>query len=99
MKALWALFILGQILNAGNMNYQQEIGLYEVNHFIYGEHPSRNEIYRIKALECAGLYGATKIFPKHAKSILSFANGVAWGVMYFDYNNQRYSGVEFKFRW
>jgi len=31
VKFLWALFIAGQIISAGNMNYQQEAGYYEYN--------------------------------------------------------------------
>ena len=41
MNYLWALFIAGQILSAGNMNYQQEAGYYEINHYVYSRHPSK----------------------------------------------------------
>lgn len=94
MKYLWVLFIAGQILNAGNMNYQQQNGYYEINP-IYGEHPSANQIYKIKALECVGLYGLTKIVPKYEKPMLVLANTVVWGMIYMDNK----SGISLAFRW
>ncbi len=95
MKPLWILFIAGQILNAGNMNYQQENGYYEINDSIYGKHPSKQKVYTIKALETLGVYGATKIFPKHEESIVAGASGFVWGFIYYD--NKR--GIELKYEW
>jgi len=48
MNWLWALFIAGQILSAGNMNYQQEMGYWEINP-IYEKHPSKQQVYFTKA--------------------------------------------------
>ena len=94
MKLLWLLFIAGQILNAGNMNYQQENGYYEINP-IYGEHPSANEIYTIKAIECLGIYGLTKAIPEYEKPMLVVANMVVWGMIYTDKKN----GIALSVRW
>ncbi len=94
MKSLWILFIAGQILNAGNMNCQQQNGYYEINP-IYGEHPSANQIYKIKALECIGLYGLTKVVPKYEKPMLIGANVIVWGMIYRDYKH----GIALSVRW
>lgn len=85
MKYLWILFIAGQILNAGNMNYQQEIGLSEINRTVYSEHPTANQIYKTKAIECIAVYGFTKLVPELEKPILIMANVVVWGMIYSDY--------------
>ena len=95
MKVLWALFIAGQLLNAGNMNYQQEHGYYEINDSIYGKHPSKGKVYTVKALETLVVYGATKILPKYEEAIVAGASGFVWGFIYYD-NKQ---GVAFKFKW
>ncbi len=84
MKVFWALFIVGQLFSVGNMNYQQERGMYETNDLIYGKHPKAHRIYKIKALESVGVYGATKLFPKYEKHILIGANCVVWGFIYSD---------------
>ena len=94
MKALWALFIAGQILSAGNMNYQQEMGYYEINP-IYGEHPTQERIYLTKAIEIGLVYGATKVLPKHKKTILKLSNSVCWGFIISD----RHKGIHFGLRW
>jgi hypothetical protein len=94
VKLLWVLFITGQILSAGNMNYQQENGYYEINS-LYGKHPSRQEIYTIKATECLAVYGLTKAFPKYKEHILVSANTMVWTFIYYD--NQR--GIALNFRW
>jgi hypothetical protein len=75
-NALWATFIVLQIFSAGNMNYQQEQGYYEINP-IYGMHPSKERVYITKAVETGIVYGLTKLFPKHEKCILVGANTVA----------------------
>ena len=85
VKTLWILFIAGQIFNAGNMNYAQENGYYEKNSFIYGKHPTANQIYKIKVLECVVLYGLTKAIPKYEKPMLAVANEVVWGMIYTEY--------------
>lgn len=96
MKLLWVLFIAGQIVNAGNMNYQQENGYYEINDRIYGKHPSKNKVYSIKAFECLGVYGATKIFPKYEKPILGAVTAGVWGMIYYDHKKL---GITLGFNW
>ena len=93
MKALWILFIAGQILSAGNMNYQQEMGYYEINP-IYSEHPSKNQVYLTKAVEIGLVYGATKIFPEKKKEILTGSNFVCWGFIVTD----KFKGIHLGFR-
>ena len=94
MNYLWALFIAGQIISAGNMNYQQEMGYYEIN-FIYGKHPSKEQVYITKAVEVGVVYGLTKLMPKYEKEIVSFASGVCWGFIYSD----KQKGIHLGFRW
>lgn len=93
MKTLWALFLIGQLLSAGNMNYQQEAGYYELNP-IYGKHPSKERVYITKACEIGGMYALTKIFPEHEKVLLTAANTVCWGFIIDDYRK----GIAFEFR-
>ena len=57
--ALWVLFLGLQVFGAGNINYQQEAGYYEMNP-IYGRHPSKTKVYAIKAIETGLIYGITK---------------------------------------
>jgi hypothetical protein len=92
MKVLWVSFIFFTILNAGNMNYQQEQGYTEINP-IYSEHPSKQRVYITKALGIAGVYGLTKIFPKYDKPILIGANTVAIGAIVYD---TQVVGIEMK---
>jgi len=94
MKILWTLFIAGQIISAGNMNYQQEMGYYEIN-FIYNNHPSKERVYITKALEIGVVYGATRLFPKHKKDILVVSNTFCWGFIISD----REKGIKFGVRW
>lgn len=94
MKALWVIFLLGQALSAGNMNYQQEMGYYEINP-IYGEHPTKEQVYLTKAVEIGLVYGATKVMPKYKKEILTLANGVCWGFIISD----REKGIKLGLRW
>lgn len=94
MKFLWSLFIAGQILSAGNMNYQQEAGYYEINP-IYGRHPSRSRIYATKIVETIALYGLTKALPKYKKEILVGSNAACWGFIVSD----RIKGIGLNFRW
>ena len=98
MKSLWILFILGQIFSAGNMNHQQEAGFYEINpiYHIYGDmHPSKDQVYLTKAVEIAGVYGLTKLFPKHKKAILGTACGLTLGFIAYD----NMMGIKMKVRW
>ena len=83
IDALWALFIAGQIFTAGNMNYQQEQGYYEINP-LYGKHPSKERVYITKAAEIGAVYALTKIFPKHEKKILVGVNTVMIGFILYD---------------
>lgn len=94
MKSLWILFIVGQILSAGNMNYQQEMGYHEINP-IYRKHPSEGRVYATKIIETSVLYGVTKILPKHEKEILVAGNFICWGFIVSD----RIKGISFKLRW
>ncbi|MCK5610508.1 hypothetical protein KAR91_52025 [Candidatus Pacearchaeota archaeon] len=84
MKALWILFIAGQIINAGNMNYQQDMGYYETTPY-YSRHPSKSEVYLVKVGGTIAVYATTKILPKHETLILLGANVVVWGFVYDDY--------------
>jgi len=94
MNALWIAFMLGQLLNAGNINYAQDQGYYE-NNPIYGEHPSSSKVYAIKAAEILAVYGLTEIFPKHEKKILIGSNVIVWATLVVD---KEYHGVSVKFR-
>ena len=94
LKVLWGFLIVGQLLSAGNMNYQQERGYYEINP-AYTKHPSKERVYLTKTLELGLLYTATKIFPKHQKTLLIAANAACWGFIIYD----RAIGIDFKFRW
>lgn len=85
IKSLWILFIAGQIFSAGNINYQQEMGYYEINP-IYGKYPSVERVYITKAAEIGGLYVLTKIFPKYEKELLTGANHVLFSFIVNDNN-------------
>lgn len=91
MKPLLLSFILLTLFGAGNMNYQQEHGMYEINP-IYGRHPSSERIYITKAMGVAGVYGLTKLLPKHEDGILLGANMVAMGFIWQDYSQ----GIEMR---
>lgn len=83
MKELWLAFILGQLINAGHINYQQTHGYYEVNP-LYGRHPKPEIVYAIKAGEILAIWGATRLWPEHEKGILIGANTIVWGVIIAD---------------
>jgi len=91
---LWVFFTLGQILSAGNMNYQQEAGYYEINP-IYGKHPSKRRVYLTKAVEIIGLYVLTAFLPDYRYLFLVGANIVCFGFIIYD----KIKGIAFKFRW
>ena len=93
-KALWILLIAGQVLSAGNMNYQQETGYYEINP-IYGDYPDRGRVYLTKAVELALVYGATKTAPGYKTEILAGSNMLCWGFIASD----RMKGISFGMRW
>ena len=93
MNYLWALFIAGQIISAGNMNYQQEMGYYEINR-IYDRYPSKQEVYWTKAIGTGLVFAATKIFPEQEKGILIGANTICWGFIITD----RMKGIHLGFR-
>ena len=92
--ALWVFFISMQVFQAGNINYQQEAGYYEINP-LYGRHPSKEKVYLIKAAETAVVYGATKIFPKYERPILLFCMAVQVGFFVYD----RQQGISMSVRW
>ena len=83
MNSLWALFIVLQVYNAGNINYQQENGYYEINP-IYGRHPSKQQVYLTKTCETLAVYGATKLFPDYKEKILIGANSIALSFVWYD---------------
>lgn len=93
-ELLWGLFIAGQIFSAGNMNYQQEAGYYEVNP-LYGEHPSKERVYLTKAAEIGAVFALTKIFPKYDKEILIGANSVLIGFIIYDHKKGISMSVRF----
>ena len=81
--ALAGTFVLGQILNTGNMIYSQNHGYYEVNSG-YGKHPGKDTIYTIKAIETIGVLGSVWLFKNYRKEILIPANVVVWGMIIND---------------
>lgn len=91
--ALWVLFLGLQVFGAGNINYQQEAGYYELNP-IYGRHPSSGKVYCIKAAETALVYGVTKVFPKHENKIIAGAIGLQLSFIAYDHNK----GIAMKMR-
>jgi len=93
MTWLWILFITGQVINAGNMNYHQDAGYYETTSY-YSTHPSRKEVYVGKVAGTLAVYGATRLFPRYKKPVLIGANVVVWGFIYDD--NKK--GIAFKVR-
>jgi hypothetical protein len=80
---LWIALLVGQIFSAGNMNHQQEIGMHEINP-IYPKYPSKERIYYTKGAEAVGVYGLTKMFPKHKNNILKVANIGVYGFIISD---------------
>jgi hypothetical protein len=88
---LWTLLIVGQIFSAGNMNYQQEHGYYEINP-LYPKHPSMERIIFTKSAELGGVYLATKKFRRHKKIILKVSNSLVYG---FIVNDKR-KGISMK---
>ena len=84
IKLLWIFFIAGQIVNAGNINYQQDAGYYETTSY-YSRHPNKREVYLVKAGGTIAVYVTAKIFPKYETLILLGANAVVWGFIYDDH--------------
>ena len=78
--ALAGTFILGQILNTGNMIYQQNSGYSEINPG-YGKHPGKDTIYLIKSLETISVLSSAWLFKKYRKEILIPANVIVWGTI------------------
>ena len=95
MNWLWAAFIAGQILNGGNINYQQQNGYYEINQAIYSKHPDSKRVWITKGLETGVVYGLTKIFPDKKKEILTGANFTVYGFIISD----KFKGIHLGFRW
>lgn len=92
---LFILFLIGQTLSAGNMNWQQMMGYREINP-IYGKHPSPIRIYTTKVIETliiliilSALYGFQELM------LLVFVNLVCWGFIIYD----RVKRIPFKMVW
>lgn len=81
--ALWILLIIGQICSAGNMNYQQDKGYYEINP-AFTKHPSKERIYYTKGASMLVLYSLTKAYPKYKKPLLIVANAEVYGFILYD---------------
>ena len=94
MNWLWAAFIAGQIINGGNINYQQQNGYYEINQTVYSKHPSNQRVWITKAAEIGIVYGLTKVFPEKKKEILAGSNFVCWGFIVSD----KFKGIRLGFR-
>jgi hypothetical protein len=94
MKLLWILYVAGQIFSTGNMNYQQKIGMYEINP-AYPKHPSKERIIYTKSFSTLCVYGATKKWPKYKKSILVGANVQVYGFIISDKLNGISMSVSF----
>jgi len=87
MNLLWGLFIGLQVMSAGNINYQQEHGYYEINpiYHIYGDrHPSKEQVYLTKVIETGGVFVATKIFPEYKEAIVKGASTICVSFMVYD---------------
>ena len=80
---LWTLLIVGQIFSAGNMNYQQSEGYYEINP-AFNKHPSSERIYYTKAATMLGIYGFTRKYPEYEKPLLIAANIQVYGFILYD---------------
>src|SRR6056297_1781854 len=90
----WWLFVTGQIMQWGNINYMQDMGMYETND-LYGEHPSKQKTGWIKAGEMAVVYLLCQEFPEHRNKLLKFCNFVVYGFMIYD---ACHNGVAMEFR-
>ena len=77
---LASTFVLGQILNTGNMIYQQNSGYYEINP-VFGKHPGKDTIYAIKGLETLAVLGSLWLLKDYRKHILIPANVIVWGTI------------------
>ena len=92
------IFIVGQVLNTGNMIWQQSEGYYEINP-IYGAYPSVRRIYMTKIIETIGIFGlfAFIAIPYFviAFIMLVIANLICWGFITYD----RLKGIPFKMEW
>jgi len=81
---LWILFLTGQVLNTGNMNWQQDNNYNELNP-LYGAHPTRLRIYATKILQTLLIFGVFWICPNILQIILMvLVNIVVWGILYYD---------------
>jgi len=81
---LWILFLTGQVLNTGNMNWQQDNNYIELNP-LYGSHPTRLRIYVTKILQTLLIFGVFWICPNILQIILMvLVNIVVWGILYYD---------------
>jgi len=90
----WWLFFVGQVMQWGNMNYMQDIGMYEMND-LYGNHPSKQKVGWIKAGELTVVYLLCQEFPEHRDKLLKFTNIVTYGMMIYD---ACHNGVALRFR-
>jgi len=90
----WWLFFVGQVMQWGNINWQQEHGYYEMND-LYGDHPSKQKVGWIKAGELTVVYLLCQEFPEHRNKLLKFVNVVTYGMMIYD---ACHNGVALEFR-
>lgn len=86
------------VLHWGNVNYQQSIGYYEINDWLFfgEEHPSYDQIAAEFSL---GIYGLKKIIDKNPKLAKPLIVGVTGYMLYWierDFNDDNLSW-KFKF--
>jgi len=102
---LFIFFLIGQILSAGNMNWQQAEGYREINP-LYGKHPSIQTVYIIKIIQTALIYYVLSFvlynkFTTHDLALvlvlisLIIVNLICWGFIAYD----RIKDIPFKMVW
>ena len=92
------IFIVGQVLNTGNMIWQQMNGYREINP-IYGAYPSVRRIYITKIIETVAIFALyTSLITFNviiAFVFLVLINLICWGFIVYD----RLKGIPFKMVW
>jgi len=80
----WLIFLAGQVLNTGNMNWQQDNDYIEINP-LYGSHPTRLRIYITKILQTLLIFGVFWVCGEILQHILMIlVNMAVWGMLYYD---------------